>query len=494
MWEQIRSNRRKSSILVIAMAMLLLGLGYVLAEYYAPGAGLLGLGIAFGLWLILTLVALFQGDQILLAVSGAKKIEKEDHPELFNVVEEMCIASGLSKMPDIYIIDDTAMNAFATGRNPDKAAVAVTAGLLGRLDRDELQGVVGHEVAHIVNRDVLLMSMVGIMLGAVVMLSETFLRSLWYTGGRGRRFRSRSSRKGGGGQGQAIIAIVAIVLAILAPLMAQLIYLAVSRRREYLADSSSAVFTRYPEGLASALEKLGSSGTPVRRANRATAAMYIINPFAKAKLSALTRTHPPTEERIRILRSIGGMATYASYQEAWRKVDGEQAGDIPKSALADTEHGGAVRQPDTRAARKTPREQMRQVGDILRDINNFIFLTCACGLKLKIPPEYKRDTIQCPRCKRQLKVPIAELTAARAVADQVSGETAAGSGAGAVPFATAEGSAAQPAAQAEPLRIHRKPGEWMTFKCTCGETKTLSPGFTASRLTCRNCGRTIELV
>ncbi len=498
MWEQIRSNRRKSSILVVSMALLLLGLGYVLAEYYAPGAGVLGLGAAFALWLVLTLVAYFQGDRILLAVSGAKKIEKDDHLELFNVVEEMTIASGLSKMPDIYIIEDTAMNAFATGRKPEKAAVAVTAGLLGRLNRDELQGVVGHEVAHIVNRDVMLMSMVGVMLGAIVMLSETFLRSLWFTGGRGARFRSRGSRKGGG-QGQAVVAIIAIVLAILAPILAQLIYLAVSRKREYLADASSAVYTRYPDGLASALEQLGGAGTPVRRANRATAAMYIVNPFKKKKLSALTRTHPPTEERIRILRGLGGMATYQSYQEAWSQAAGEKAGDLPGSALSDTEHGGKAREADPRARKKSPREQAREVGDLLRDINHFIFLPCVCGLKLKIPPEYKHDTIQCPKCKRRLEVPVAQLAAAQTVAENLPGGSDGGSGrpgGGGVPLGTAKGAGAGAAAAGDgaPLKVQRTPGEWMTFKCSCGKSKTLSPGFSGSRLQCKNCGREIELV
>ena len=180
MWEQIRSNRRKSVVLVVGMALILLGLGYVIAEAAVPGAGVFGLGIATIVWLIMSLVAYFRGDAILLRAGGARRIEKKDHPTLFNVVEEMKIASGLSKMPDIYIIDDASMNAFATGRNPDKAAVAVTSGMLSKLSRDELQGVIGHEIAHVVNRDVLLMTMVGVMLGAVVMVSQIYLRSMFF--------------------------------------------------------------------------------------------------------------------------------------------------------------------------------------------------------------------------------------------------------------------------------------------------------------------------
>ncbi|MDQ1257250.1 MAG: Protease HtpX, partial [Candidatus Hydrogenedentes bacterium] len=247
MWEQIQSNKQKSVALVVLIAGLLFVLGYVIGEAAAPGAGILGLGVALIVWIVMSLVAYFQGDSILLAVSGAREISRDDHPQLFNVVEEMKIAGALPAMPKIYIIDDMAMNAFAAGRSPEKAAVAVTAGLLARLNRDELQGVIAHEMSHILNRDVLLMSMVGVMLGVIVMVSEIFLRGLWHSG-LARRYQS-SRNQSGGGQAQAIMMVVAIVLAILAPILAQLIYFAISRRREYLADANAAVLTRYPEGL-----------------------------------------------------------------------------------------------------------------------------------------------------------------------------------------------------------------------------------------------------
>jgi heat shock protein HtpX len=207
------------------------------------------------------------------------------------VVEEMKIASGLEKMPDIYIIDDPALNAFATGRDPNRAAVAITSGLLQKLNRDELQGVMAHEISHIKNRDVLLMAMCSILLGTIVLLA-------WY----GSRFMifgamtgSRRSSSRGGGRGNIIILLVALVFMILAPIMAQLIYFAISRKREYLADASAALYTRYPEGLASALEKLGASTGQLKSANQATAPMYIVNPFRKKgmKASDLSSTHPP---------------------------------------------------------------------------------------------------------------------------------------------------------------------------------------------------------
>lgn len=466
MWEQIASNQRRTTVLVVAMAVVLVTLGYVVGESVAPGGGAGGLLVAFGVWFVLTLVAYFQGDNILLAVSGARKIEKQDHPQLFNVVEEMTIASGRGKPPDVYVTDDMAMNAFAAGRNPDKAVVAVTAGLLGALNRDELQGVVAHEMAHIKNRDVLLMTMVGVTLGAIVMISEMFLRSLRYSARQTRRY---SSRGKGGGHGQAAIAVIAIVFAILAPVLAQLIYFAVSRRREYLADASAAVFTRYPEGLASALEKISSSDKPLARATRATAPMFIVNPFKKASLTGLFSTHPPTEERVRILRSMGGMANFGAYQVAWRAVGGRKAGNLPESALTED---APVRAREALTEAKSPRQRLREAGDLLRKTNAFLFLPCVCGLRLKIPPNFAHDSVECPRCHRSLAVPVAEMAAMAQVAEGVAGQMPAGG---------------------EELTVHRTGGGWISFKCTCGATNSISPSFAGDRTTCKRCGRAIRI-
>jgi heat shock protein HtpX len=293
------------------MGMLLALLGYALGYYFFE-SGIFGLLIALLIWAIMSLVGYFQGDSILLASSRARKITPDDLPRLYNVVEEMKIASGLEKMPDIYIMDDPAMNAFATGRDPKKTSVAVTSGLLQKLNRDELQGVVGHEMAHVRNRDVLLMAMCSVLLGTIVMLAWYGSRFMIF-GGMGRTRRSSS----GGSAGTAIIVIVALVLMILAPIFAQLIYFALSRRREYLADASSALYTRYPEGLASALEKIAGSTEQLKTANNATAPMYIINPFRKQGMTAqdLTSTHPPISKRVAILRAMAG-ASYEDYSNA----------------------------------------------------------------------------------------------------------------------------------------------------------------------------------
>jgi heat shock protein HtpX len=482
MWEQIRANKRKSVLLVGGMAGLLFGLGFVIGEFVAAGAGIFGLTVALGIWGILSLVSYFQGDSILLAVSGAREIEKQDHPQLFNVVEEMTIASGLPKMPRVFIIDDMAMNAFATGRKPENAAVAVTAGLLGKLNRDQLQGVVAHEVAHVLNRDVLLMTMAGIMLGSIVIVSEGFLRTLRFGGGSSRRYRSS---RNGGGQGAAVVAILALVLAILAPIFAQLIYFAISRRREYLADASAARFTRYPEGLASALELLAGDTQVLRNANRATAPMYIINPLHRAGAVAFnaTATHPPITERVRILRSMGGSAAYDAYQAAWRQISGRNAGQLPGSALAARDEAPirtASAEPE-----KAGRQQFRDAGDLLRKANQFLFLPCVCGARIKLPPEFTEDHVQCPRCTRALQVPVAQVAAATQIAEMV--------GQHAKPRAAESGHGTRGLAPNASLEITHHAGTWESFRCTCGHGLTLSPAFAAPHTRCTQCGRQIAV-
>ncbi len=401
MWEQIRANRTRSVILTAAMGILLLLLGYFLGMYFFEN-GIGGLIIALIVWGIMSLIAYSQGDNILLSLSRAKKIERDDHPQLYNVVEEMKIASGLEKMPDIYIIDDPALNAFATGRDPSKATVVITSGLLGKLNRDELQGVIGHEMSHIKNRDVLLMAMCAVMLGTIVILAWYATRVLFFSGMAGGRRDSRS----GSGQGQIIILAVGIVLIILAPIAAQLIYFAISRKREYLADSSSALYTRYPEGLASALEKIAASTTQLKSANQATAPMYTVNPFRREgqPASDLTSTHPPIQERIRILRAMAG-ASLADYEQAYRQAKGG-AGIMPASALALDKVAGAttLRAPsaDTKPLEPLPQrvERARQTSDLMWRLNNYKTIDCPCGTRLRISPRFGVTSVRCPHCGR----------------------------------------------------------------------------------------------
>jgi heat shock protein HtpX len=236
-------------------------------------------------------------DKIVLKMTGAKPIEKSDNPELYRLVENLSITAGLP-LPKIYIINDSSPNAFATGRDPDHAVVAVTSGLLEMLERDELEGVIAHELSHIGNRDILISTIAVVLVGFVTLLSDFFLRwSFW--GGGDRR---------GDGRLQLVMAVAGIVLAILAPIVASLIHLAISRKREFLADASGALLTRYPEGLAKALEKISSYPGSLKKANHATAHLFIASPFrgksAKSLISKMFLTHPPVEERVNALRGL----------------------------------------------------------------------------------------------------------------------------------------------------------------------------------------------
>jgi heat shock protein HtpX len=402
MHEQILANQRRAFVLVVLMAILLGFLGYALGEYVARGAGTLGIAIALIVVVIQALISYYKGDSIVLAISHARKIQKSDHPILFNVVEEMCVASGVSQMPDIYIIDDDALNAFATGRDPQHASLAVTAGLLKELDRDELQGVIGHELGHVKNRDVLYMTFLAVMLGTIILLAAVGRRVMFQSGSGSRT----SSRRGKGGGAAAIILIVAILLIILAPVLAQLLYFAVSRRREYLADASSALYTRYPEGLASALEKLGHSTKKLQSATPAVAPMYIVNPLQVTAngLSDLSSTHPPISERIRILRSMGARAGLTSYNEAFRKVTGRPVG-VVAFAEAHAQPDVPVMVPAAAAAAAVFAsdrvDRVRQTTDALWSVNDYIFIECPCGTRLKVPPAYAGKRIECPHCGRE---------------------------------------------------------------------------------------------
>lgn len=407
MWELIRANQRKSFLLFVCMGILLIALGYVLGESFLPEeGGSFGVIVAFSIWIILSIISIAFGSNILLAISGAKEVTPEVHPQLFNVVEEMKIAAGLPNIPKIYIINEAAPNAFATGIKPENSAIAVTSGLLAQLNRDELQGVVAHETAHIYNRDIRFMTLAGIMLGAIVLISEIYFRGMWISGG-GRRYSSKSSKSSG--QAQLIIMIAAIVLAILAPLLARLLYLAISRKREYLADATAVRFTRYPEGLASALEKISQSTLDLPTANKVTAPMYIVNPLKKKgmPLSDLTSTHPPISERIRILRSISQGASFIDYQNAFDKIKRKSSPIIPASVLS-TKEKVEIRKPEEETtAQESTKQQKRTLGNLMMTVNNYSFLTCVCGMKIKVPSGFgtNKPQIICPRCGHKNEVP-----------------------------------------------------------------------------------------
>lgn len=298
--ERIAKNRRNSLLLIAVFLALVTVFGYIIGYAWIgdPTGAVFGLVLAFAAGTVSGLLTYYGGDKIVLTASRARQIEHDDAPVLFNVVEEMAIAAGLP-MPKVYIIEDSAPNGFATGRDPEHASIAVTSGLLQKLDRDELQGVIAHEMSHVGNFDIRYAMLVGILVGTTVLISDFFLRSFWWSGGNRRRDNQ-------GGQMQAIMVIIALVLAILAPIFARLLQLSISRQREYLADASAVQLTRNPKGLADALQKISGDQEVLEAANRATAHLYIVNPIKKfeKRSRGLFSTHPPIEERIKILRAM----------------------------------------------------------------------------------------------------------------------------------------------------------------------------------------------
>lgn len=298
MYKQIDSNKQKTLFLIAGFFGFNLLIGW--AFYQFTDAGEWGLIFAMIYSAVMGLVSYYSGDKIALFTAGAKPITKADNPYVFRLVENLCITAGLP-LPKIYLIADDSINAFATGRNPEHASVAVTTGAVSKLENEELEGVIAHELSHVKNYDILVMTIVIVLVGMVTLLGNWFLRMQFYGGGR------RRSDSRGGGQLQVILMIVGLIFLVVSPIIAKMIQLAVSRKREYLADASGSLLTRYPAGLASALEKIKLTNIqPLKHANNATAHLYIASPFGSKKqwLSNLFATHPPIDERIKALRAM----------------------------------------------------------------------------------------------------------------------------------------------------------------------------------------------
>ncbi|KKL83208.1 hypothetical protein LCGC14_1977060 [marine sediment metagenome] len=286
------SNIRKTWFLFTVFLIVVVGIGFGFSYFYSSPV-ILYIAIAFSL--VMNIAAYWHSDKLVLKMTKAVPVEKKNYRELYNIVENLSIIAGLP-IPKIYIIKESQLNAFATGRNPEHAVVAVTEGLLERLDRSELEGVLAHELSHIGNRDMLISTAAVVLVGFISILADILMRSFFW-----RTFAGGGNRRGGSGG----MMIAGIVLAILAPLGAVMIQLAISRKREYLADASGALLTRYPDGLASALKKISADKTPMRVANNTTAHLWISSPFKGTKIKALFQTHPPVQERIRRLNSLG---------------------------------------------------------------------------------------------------------------------------------------------------------------------------------------------
>lgn len=291
MYKEIEKNKRKSILLIVIFIIFVLLIGFLFGEYTGNRYG--GLILAAIISLSMTLFSFFKGDSVALASSGAKQIEKSQNPYVYNMLENLCISAGM-KMPKLYIIDDIAINAFATGRDPEHASIAVTNGAILKLENEELEGVLAHELSHVKNFDIRLMTIIIVLVGLISLLSHWFLRMQLFGG--------RDNRDSGAG----VAIIIGLILSILSPLIAELIQLAVSRKREFLADATGALLTRYPEGLARALEKISAENKQMQSANHATAHLFISNPFRNTKgfMSNMFSTHPPVSARVKALREM----------------------------------------------------------------------------------------------------------------------------------------------------------------------------------------------
>ncbi len=404
MWEIIEANKRKSFILFIAMGFCLILLGYLIGSAFAyKYGGLIGFGSAIFVWFILSFVSYYKGSSILLVSAYATEVTPRVNQQLFSVVEEMKIAAGMPVMPKVYIISEEAPNAFATGRDPGHSSIAVTAGLLTLLNRDELQGVIAHEISHIINRDTLYLTFAGVMLGSITLISSLFLKGLFYSSSFTGRYNLRSSKSGC--LFKLTFLLLAIIFAILGPALARLFYFAISRRREYLADATAVRLTRYPEGLASALEKISQAGLPYLRPNKITNPMFFVNPVENNGMgfSGFKSTHPPTEERIKILRSISQGANLRYFQQAYDKI--KNAGKSGKALIPKTYVNETHTVPFRSAAAPAvyaadDKSKKRMTKDIILKANGYSFIECSCGLKIKIPEGFgfNKPKITCPKC------------------------------------------------------------------------------------------------
>ncbi len=302
MYEQITTNRRKSILLVLGAVVLLGAVGYAIGLLTQQGPVWLVVGV--GLAVVMSIGSYLYGDRIVLASTRAREVTPEEQPRLHNIVEGLAIAAGLPK-PRVYVVPEQAANAYATGRNPEHSSIAVTQGLLDTMNRVELEGVVAHEMSHVLDRDILVGTIVATLVGAVVIMSEFFMRAMWWGGVGGRRGSDR-----GGGPAEALLFAFGFLLLVTAPIFGQIVRLAVSRQREYLADAQGAMLTRYPPGLADALRKIGAaSGIPMRSANNATAHLWLNQPSRvqgerMGPMERLFATHPPIEDRIRRIEEM----------------------------------------------------------------------------------------------------------------------------------------------------------------------------------------------
>ena len=483
MWELIAANRRRSIILFSLMGIVLLLLGSIIGYHvFDYTSWYWGTAIAFLCWAVLAGLSFFQGDRLILSMVKANKANPNHYPMLYNVVDEMRIASGLPYRPHVFVIPEKAPNAFATGKNSKSGSIVVTTGLITILNRDELQGVIAHETAHLLNRDIVFMTHASIMLGSIVFLSDVFLRSFLYSGGRFGKVRRKAMNRG-----IVFVYLASLIFAVLSPLIAQVLYYAISRKREFLADATAARLTRYPTGLASALHKISISTYSIAKENqtvtKAIAPFYIVNPFQNQMRLINFNTHPPLEKRIAILNKLRHSVNYLTYQKVYSSVCGEKGKSsniLPRSALNELSLV-AVRVAEVIENQKTNENIIdihRENEDRIKAEENYRFLQCTCGMKIKVPEEFNKTHIQCPKCKKTVFIPSNESTS-----DSLNNEKDFSD----VQKRTDENGKVE-------FIYNRKGESWETFSCICGSAKQISPCFKGNHIFCTQCERDIKII
>ena len=514
--ELIRKNQRKSIYLLITSFVILLIVGFVLGSlfytYLAPrrGADYASSRIWFAL-IFAGFIGLVELVQIYLIFNskprslfkqlGLKEANQTQFSKLNNVIAEMSIAAGLGKVPEAYVIPSKAANAMAFGTSPETGAIAVTAGLLAICNRDELQGVVAHELSHLINKDSMLLEVCRSTLGMVIVLRDVMLRSLyWGSLGKGSyRTSNRSSGKGNSGLG-LVLMIIGVIFAILAPILIQLIYFSLSREREYLADAVSARLTRYPAGLASALTKIAYSTATLEKIDKISAAAFIDQPYGDVVVTSKgTRTHPPIWNRIKILRKMSGGAGYLDYRKAYEEVVNAKAGFMPESVAASTTKL-PLRMAELLVGEQsmvTSEEEMAaftgdvRTEDVIRLTEDYGFIDCDCGLKIKIPSGYDKYEIKCPRCGRRHILAENMQDTLAAMLDETKGSGAAA--AGIIREILEDNGEPDYRREKEQTYVRDKRG-WQEIQCKCGGKVQLSPTFIGKFISCRKCKRRINII
>lgn len=513
--ELIRINKLKSVYLLVLTILIIMAVGYILGDIvytmYIPVRSVdyeekrlvfsLWIAVLTGLLEILQIYFVFTRKPILLFNQlGMNIAERTKFQKLHNVISEMTIAAGLSQTPIAYVIPSKTLNAMAFGSSPDNCAIAVTAGLLSVCNRDELQGVIAHELSHIINRDALLLEVCRNSLGMVEVLREVMLRSIYWAPV-GRLNYRISSGKGRSSGAHLIFLLFGIIFTLIAPILVNVIYLTISREREYLADAVSAKLTRYPVGLASALTKIAYSTHSMDDIDKVTSSAFITQPRGDMTITSKgSRTHPPIWNRIRILRLMSGGAGYIDYQKAYNAVMLQNPGFMPGSMKGDKASiplRMAEAMPDEPGGVDNFEEMSilaneGRMDDIFRLTEGYRFIDCECGMKIKVPVDYDKFEIKCPRCGKihKLGENMSSLLTAMLDESAVTGETAA---LGIIREVMEEKSEPDYRSEEEQTYVRFKNG-WQEIQCRCGSKVQIAPNFLGKFISCRKCRRRINII